>query len=103
MKLVIWVLWPAFAMAGVAEIVFFTLIDPQQLYLLGRPVDLPPLATYSLGFLLFWLLCAGASLATYWLLPAEVKALLARHASAPPAPTRRDKRTAGEGGERTAP
>lgn len=38
MKQVIWVLWPAFIAAGIAEVAFFTLIDPGQLYLLGQPV-----------------------------------------------------------------
>ena len=55
--------------AGIAESVFFTLIDPQQLYLLGQPVTLPPLTTYSLGFLFFWLICACASLLTWLMLP----------------------------------
>lgn len=73
MKHIIWILWPAFIAAGIAEIVFFTAIDPQQLYLLGRPVALSALATYSIGFLMFWLLCAGSSLMTYFMLPAKVK------------------------------
>ena len=69
MKTIIWVCWPAFIAAGIAESVFFTLIDPQQLYLLGQPVTLPPLTTYSLGFLFFWLICACASLLTCLMLP----------------------------------
>jgi hypothetical protein len=77
MKHIIWVLWPAFIAAGLAEVVFFTVIDPQQLYLLGRPVELPPLATYSIGFLMFWLICAGSSLMTCFMLPAGVKNALA--------------------------
>ena len=77
MKHVIWVLWPAFIAAGLAEVVFFTVIDPQQLYLLGRPVELAPLATYSIGFLLFWLICAGSSLMTFFMLPASIKDALA--------------------------
>ena len=73
MKHIIWVAWPAFIAAAIAEVIFFTAIDPQQLYLLGRPVDLTPLATYSIGFLMFWLICAGASLMTYLMLPAPVR------------------------------
>ncbi|MDP5240125.1 hypothetical protein Q9Q94_11330 [Uliginosibacterium sp. 31-16] len=57
-------LWPSFLMAGVAEIVFFTLINPQELYLLGRPVRYSVMGTYSLGFLLFWVLCAATSVTT---------------------------------------
>lgn len=58
------VLWPSFFVAGMAEVVFFTLIDPQELYLLGRAVHFSPLATYSIGFFGFWALCAGSSWAT---------------------------------------
>jgi hypothetical protein len=84
MKHVIWVLWPAFVAGGIAEVVFFTLIDPQQLYLLGRPVDLSPLATYSIGFLLFWAICAGSSLMTWFMLPKDVKDALAQAANSRP-------------------
>lgn len=55
------VLWASFLAAGVAEVLFFTVIDPAQLYFLGREVDLGPLATYSVGFLFFWLFAAAAS------------------------------------------
>ena len=82
MKHVIWVLWPAFIAAGIAEVVFFTVIDPQHLYLLGKPVGLPPLASYSIGFLLFWLICSGSSLMTFFMLPAAIKDALADAADA---------------------
>lgn len=58
------ILWPSFLMAGVAEIVFFTLFDPQQLYLLGRPVSFSPIATYSIGFIAFWLLGVATAAST---------------------------------------
>lgn len=78
MKQIVWVLWPAFVAAGIAETAFFTLIDPRQLYLLGQPVELSAMATYSIGFLLFWLVCIGSSLMTYLLLPRSVKDALGR-------------------------
>ena len=58
------VLWPSFLVAGIAEIVFFTVIDPQALYLFGAPVHFSGFATYSIGFFGFWLVCAASSLAT---------------------------------------
>ena len=76
MKHIIWILWPAFIAAGIAEVVFFTVIDPQQLYLLGQPMGLPAMATYSFGFLMFWLICAGSSLMTYFMLPQAIKNVL---------------------------
>ena len=62
------ILWPSFLVAGIAEGLFFTLIDPQELYLLGEPVRLSRMATYSLGFLCFWAICAASSLVTWYLL-----------------------------------
>jgi hypothetical protein len=64
MQRLIWVLWPSFVVAGIAEAAFFTLIDPQELYLFGEPVTLSRIATYSIGFFAFWALCAASSLFT---------------------------------------
>ncbi len=58
------VLWPSFLVAAGAEAVFFTVIDPKELYLFGEPVDFGPLATYSIGFIAFWVVCAASSLST---------------------------------------
>lgn len=63
MKL-IQVLWPSFLVAGLAEIAFFTLVSPKELYLFGDPVSFSALATYSIGFLGFWLVCAASSFLT---------------------------------------
>ncbi|TRZ98160.1 MAG: hypothetical protein D4R84_04105 [Rhodocyclaceae bacterium] len=62
------VLWPSFLVAGIAEGVFFTVIDPQELYLFGEPVHLSKIATYSIGFFGFWAVCAASSLMTWFLL-----------------------------------
>lgn len=64
MQRLIWILWPSFVMAGIAEAVFFTLIDPQELYLFGEPVSFSRIATYSIGFFAFWALCAASSMFT---------------------------------------
>ena len=64
MKRLIWVLWPSFIVAGIAEGLFFTLIDPQELYLFGEPVDFSRMTIYSLGFFGFWAICAASSLLT---------------------------------------
>lgn len=58
------VLWPSFLVAIVAEMLFFTVIDPKELYLFGEPVSFSPIATYSIGFLGFWMVCAASSLTT---------------------------------------
>lgn len=73
MKYVIWVMWPAFIAAGIAETIFFTMIDPAQLYLFGQLVEWSVTATYSTCFLLFWLVCIGSSLMTYLMMPNQAK------------------------------
>lgn len=67
MQRLIWVLWPSFIVAGVAEVLFFTLIDPQELYVFGETVHFSALATYSIGFFAFWAICASSSLFTCYL------------------------------------
>jgi hypothetical protein len=59
-----WILWPSFLVAGLVEVLFFTVINPQDLYLFGEPVNFSPVATYSIGFFAFWAICAASSLAT---------------------------------------
>lgn len=63
------ILWPSFMVAVAAELVFFTVFDPQQLYLLGEPVTYSKIATYSIGFFALWAVCAASSLLTVFLLP----------------------------------
>jgi hypothetical protein len=66
-KRLMWILWPSFIVGGIAEAVFFTLIDPQELYLLGEPVHWSRTAVYSVGFFLFWIVAAASSAFTCFL------------------------------------
>ena len=66
-KPLMWILWPSFIVGGIAEGVFFTLIDPQELYLLGEPVHWSRTAVYSVGFFLFWIVAAASSAFTCFL------------------------------------
>lgn len=61
------VLWPSFLVAGVAVSLFFTLVNPRELYLFGEVVEFSAITTYSIGFFGFWLLCASSSLLTLYL------------------------------------
>jgi hypothetical protein len=63
----IYILWPSFLVAVVAEAVFFTLFDPADLHLFGSPVAVGELPAYTVGFFLFWLLAASASALTCFL------------------------------------
>ena len=64
MKRTIWILWPAFIVAGVAEVIFFTMFDPMELHLFGQPAGISRLAMYSFGFLFFWAFAAASSALT---------------------------------------
>jgi len=61
------VLWPSFLMATAASGVFFSLFDPQQLEIFGVVIPPDRLMAYTIGFVAFWILCAGSSAMTYML------------------------------------
>lgn len=63
-KRLMYILWPSFIVAGIAEAVFFTLFDPADLRLLDQEIALSRMAIYSIGFFAFWLFAAGSSALT---------------------------------------
>ncbi len=67
MKKAIWILWPGFIVAGVAEVLFFTVVDPVEIHLFGQPAGVSRLAAYTLGFLFFWAFAASSSAFTCFL------------------------------------
>ena len=58
---VIRVLWPAFLVAGLAEGLLFTLIDPEDLIFFGHPVEASHEGVYTVTFFVLWALCALSS------------------------------------------
>lgn len=64
---VMWVLWPSFLLAAVAEFLFFSLFDPADLHPFGVPIDAARLPVYTLAFFFFWALTASASALTVFL------------------------------------
>jgi hypothetical protein len=68
MHRLMWILWPAFLVAGVGTAVFFTVFDPVELRFFGDTVESASrTAVYSIGFFLFWALAAGSSALTCYL------------------------------------
>lgn len=62
------VLWPAFLMAGVAEMLVFGLVDPSDLrWFGGEAIGLSRQAIYTLTFMVFWALISAAAAITVWL------------------------------------
>ncbi len=75
------VLWPAFLMAGVLEMLVFAFVDPQALHWLGgAPVDLDRTAVYTIAFFMFWVVLGTSGAITQLLLsePAEASRVPAR-------------------------
>ena len=66
------VLWPSFLLAGLANVVFFALLDPFSLIDYSGEPPLTRTAAYSLGFFGFWLLTGAASLSTLYFLSTRV-------------------------------
>ncbi len=51
-----WIVWPAFLMAGVIEMLVFAMVDPQDLHWFGHPLEISRQGVYTLSFFVFWLI-----------------------------------------------
>ncbi|MGC4062030.1 MAG: hypothetical protein QM749_14720 [Aquabacterium sp.] len=60
------ILWPAFLIAGVLEMVVFSWVDPSQLRFGQWQPDAQ--TTYSLAFFVFWALVTVSSLLSHWMM-----------------------------------
>lgn len=49
-----WIVWPAFLMAGVLEMLVFAVVDPQDMHWFGSPIDFSRQAIYTISFFVFW-------------------------------------------------
>lgn len=69
------ILWPAFVMAGVAEMLVFAVIDPSDLrWFGGEALDWSRPAVYTISFMIFWVLIATAGAITMLLVVEEPSA-----------------------------
>ena len=59
-----WILWPAFLMAGVLEVLVFAFIDPHDLHWMGEPIDWSRQAVYTVSFFAFWGITSASSALT---------------------------------------
>ncbi len=62
-----WVIWPAFLVAGAAELIFFSVFDPFDLHFFGAPLEMSRQAIYTMGFFGFWVLGIASSALTIFL------------------------------------
>jgi multisubunit Na+/H+ antiporter MnhE subunit len=66
-KRLMWVMWPSFLVAAAACGVFFTVFDPRDLHVFGRPVEASREVIYTIGFFLFWAMAIASSALTVFL------------------------------------
>jgi hypothetical protein len=64
---ILWVLWPSFLVAAVAELIFFAVVDPNDLSVFGVPLEAARMPVYSAGFFFFWAMTSAASALTVFL------------------------------------
>ena len=59
------ILWPAFVMAGVLEMLVFAVVDPSTMHWFGAaPIEWSRSAVYSVTFFIFWGVIATAGAIT---------------------------------------
>ena len=72
------VAWPAFVAAALTSGLVFSAIDPLSLQLFGHHLAATREGAYTAGFLLFWLLYAGACSITWWITRNDAQRAAAR-------------------------
>lgn len=63
-KRLMWIVWPAFLVAGLMEMLVFAMVDPQDLHWFGHPLAMSREGVYTLAFFAFWLLALISSALT---------------------------------------
>jgi len=53
-KRLMWIVWPAFLMAGTLEILVFAMVDPRDIQWFGAPAVWSREAIYTVAFFVFW-------------------------------------------------
>jgi hypothetical protein len=61
---IMWIVWPAFLLAGVLEILVFAMVDPDDIRWAGQPIALSRQTVYSLSFFVFWIVIAASNALT---------------------------------------
>lgn len=58
---IMWIIWPAFLMAGILEMLVFAVVDPQSLHWFGEPITLSRGGVYTIAFFVFWAVMMASS------------------------------------------
>ena len=68
-RLFIWIMWPSFLVAGMAEGLLFSMVHPSELLFFGHHPDISDEGIYTLGFFMIWIFCSISSALTAYILP----------------------------------
>lgn len=74
-RLLMWILWPSFLVAGMAEGLLFTVISPEDITFFGHHLEASDQAIYTVGFFILWGLCALSSALSIFILPGTLSDL----------------------------
>ena len=56
-----WIVWPAFLVAGLLEVVVFGMFDPEDMQWFGHPMALSRQGVYTVSIFVFWALTIVSS------------------------------------------
>ena len=59
-------LWPSFLSAVIATGIFFSAFNPKDLVPFNFDIDISPIAAYSIGFFIFWIIALVSSYGTFY-------------------------------------
>ncbi|MFZ4062138.1 MAG: hypothetical protein ACOYK2_02605 [Polynucleobacter sp.] len=68
-RLFIWIMWPSFLVAGMAEGLLFSMVHPSELMFFGHHPDISDEGIYTIGFFIIWVFCSFSSALTAYILP----------------------------------
>ena len=51
-----WIVWPAFLMSGVIEMLVFSMVDPEDMHWFGQQLEFSRQSIYTLAFFSFWII-----------------------------------------------
>jgi hypothetical protein len=66
---IMWIVWPSFLMAGVMEILVFSMVDPEDLQWFGHQLEFSRQGIYTMAFFAFWLIISISGALTAMLSP----------------------------------
>lgn len=68
-RMLIWIMWPSFLVAAMAEGLLFSIVNPSELIFFGHYPNISDEGIYTIGFFVIWFFCSLSSALTAYILP----------------------------------